>query len=394
MRARIITATALLVSFMPALVRAQWSARQGGNLTAFYVDQNTFRGAERFSGTTWWMGELTRSFGRRALTLDVMLTFDPLIHGDCGYPRLLSEASLCGDAPFEDRSMMHPVFMGLGAQLKQSIGGAAAVSLHGALSGEPAFGPASYFHRASAGNDAMMPLTHHALNPVHTAFGSITGAVAAHGWTAELSAYNGGSHDDNAYDFDLAPLHSYAARLRYALTPDVHAQASMTSLQPALGGGHAHGGVAQRMTAYSASVQAGNPFWHGRADATLGWSLHQAGDNPLHSVLLEGQFERGLHALFGRAELADRLEYEVSFIDHPDGSHDHIVVGRRQRITEFTAGYALHLPARWGLQPRLGARVSTTTIPPIMQSRYGAERGSSVILFTSLRPTAGHGAHH
>jgi hypothetical protein len=385
-----------LLALLPAAGSAQWSLNHGGNLTAFYVNQNTARGAERISGTTWWMADLSRSLGRRTLGFDVMVTADPLIHGDCGYPRLMINAGFfCGDAPFEDRSMMHPFFMGLGARIAQNIGNASAVSLHAALAGEPAFGPASYFFRTSASHDAMMPLTQHALNPVHTAYGLVTASAVTGHWRAEASVYNGGSQDDDAYDFDLAPLHSYAGRLTYTFSPALKAQASVTSLQQSMGGAHAaHVGAPERMTAYSASLQAGSALWHGRADATIGWALHRVGDNPLHAALVEGQFERGIHALFGRAELSDRLEYEETFIDHPDGTHEHIATGRRQRVTEFTAGYALRLPSRWGVQPRLGARVSTLTIPTLMRSRYGAERGTSFVIFTSLRPSAAAHAHH
>lgn len=365
-----------------------------GHATALYLHQNTSRGAAGVTATTWWMPAITRASEGGSLAFQAMLTLDPVIQGECGYPRLMINPALCNDAPFEDRAMVHPLIMGLGSRVERKLGDQARVGLELSAAGEPAFGPTSYFMRASASNDPIMPLTHHSLNPVHTAYGVVTPSVSWRALRAEASVYNGAGTDADPYDFDFAPLHSYAGRVTYALSTAISVQVSATSMQGGKnsGGGHGEHGAGGRLTAYSASLAASSGRNGRRVDAALAWAAQRVARTTTHAALLETQFQLGAHSLFSRAELADRIEFENSFIDTPDGTHQHIATPRRQRISELTAGYALRLPGRWGVQPHIGARGSILHIPPLLQQiRYNTDRGSSFAVFTSLRLANGPG---
>lgn len=399
-RARVRALLLLLpILAVPAAVSAQggsWSVQHSGHATALYLHQNTSRGAERFTATTWWMPAISRASESSTLTFHAMLTIDPVIQGECGYPRLLTNFAFCNDAPFEDRSMQHPLIMGLGGRVDRKLGEQTRLGLELAAAGEPAFGPTSYFMRASASNDPIMPLTHHSLNPAHTAYGVITPALSWRGLRAEASVYNGSSMDADPYDFDFAPLHSYAGRVSYALSPALTAQLSATSMQGGenSGGGHGEHGAGGRLNAYSGSLALSRATSDLRTDAVLAWAAHRVAGTTTHAGLLEAQLGLGAHHWFARAELADRIEFENFFIDHPDGTHEHIATPRRQRITELTAGYALRLPGRWGVQPQLGARGSMLRIPTLLQQRYNTDRGTSIAIFTSLRLANGASHHH
>jgi hypothetical protein len=288
------------------------------------------------------------------------------------------------------------VIMGLGSRLDRKLGEHARVGLELAVAGEPAFGPTSFFMRASASNDPIIPLTHHSLNPMHTAYGVVTPSLSWRALHAEASVYNGSSNNDDPYDFDFAPLHSYAGRVTYALSSALSAQVSATSIQADKSGSGVHGehGAGGRLTAYSASL-AGSSGRNGRrAAAVMAWAAHRAAGTTTHAVLLEGQLAVGAHNWFARAELADRIEFEDSLFDNPDGSHGHSSTPRRQRINELTAGYALELPGHWGVRPHIGVRGSIVSIPALLQEeRYHTDRGTSFAIFTSLRLANG-GTHH
>jgi hypothetical protein len=354
--------------------------------------QNTARSAERLSATTWFMPTLMRTSQQSSMMLHAMVTFDPLILGDCGYPRLMTNASICQDAVFEDRVMMHPLIMGLSAQVQRKFGPDLALGIELAAAGEPAFGPPSYFMRPSATQDPVIPLTHHSLNPFHTAYGVVTPSWSWRALRAEASIYNGNGLDNDAYDFDFARMHSYAGRLSYAFSPKLSAQASATSMQGSSSGQGGHGGhgAGGRAHAYSASLQAGHSAGNRSVDATLAWAAHRAAGRTTHSGLLEAQLGLAAHVVFARAESADQIEIqhihdittdEITLITHP------------QRITELTGGYAFKLPAHWGLQASIGVRGSMIHIPTYLeQSRYNTGRGKSFAVFSSLRPV-GHAQH-
>jgi hypothetical protein len=109
-----------------------------------------------------------------------------------------------------------------------------------------------------------------------------------------------------------------------------------------------------------------------------------------HAGLLEAQWTHNAHALFARAELAQRIEYEVQFEEAPDGSHVHIEIPRRFRVGEVVGGYALRLPAWRGIEPSIGGRASINTIPGYIRPRYDAKHGFAFAAFTSLRPAQRH----
>ncbi len=376
-------------------VAPPWRLAAAGRAFAQYMQSTTARGARAFGSANWFMLGLGRQSSRAALTFDVMGSAEPVTLGECGYPRLLTPGFLCFANVLEDRDHAHPLIMSLGARFEHSLGERTRARLHAGLVGEPAFGPAPYFHRPSAQFDPITPLTNDLLNPAHTSYGLVTVGLASARTNWEASLFNGGAHDRNSYDFDVAPLHSFAARASAQLSGTVSGQFSFANVQAATGmSAHGHGGG--RMRAWSASVQ------RVAGDATLGsaallaWAAHHMGGEITHSALLEGQLTRSGHTLFGRAELVGRVEQEVQFIYFADGSHQHFEIPRRYRVGELAAGYAHQFGSWRGVDLNLGARASLTPIPAYIRPRYASERGFAFAVFTRLAaaPRAAAQQHH
>ncbi|MEX2281270.1 MAG: hypothetical protein WEE89_02155 [Gemmatimonadota bacterium] len=365
---------------------ARWQTAVDARVFAQYMRSGTLRGADGFGSANWFMGNISRQSPTRSIGGQVMVSLEPLTLGECGYPRLLTPGFICFEHVLEDRQHTHPLIMDVSASVEQKLGRTRA-RLAAGLAGEPAFGPTIYFHRGSAAYDPISPLAHDRFNPMHTAYGLVTAGIHAGRVRAEASVFNGSAHDDDAYDLDLAPMHSYSGRASFELSAATRAQVSFANVQPSPGGGH-HGHGADRMKLFSATIE--RDAAAGGLAYTIGWAAHRMMEETEHAGLLEAQWTHNAHAVFARAELAQRIEYEVQFEEAPDGSHIHIEIPRRFRVGEVVGGYALRLPAWRGIEPSIGARASVNTIPAYIRPRYDASRGFAFAAFTSLRPAQRH----
>ncbi len=373
---------------------ARWQAGIDGRVFLQYMRSGTLRGADGFGSANWFMASASREAVSRTIAADLMLSLEPLTLGECGYPRLLTPGFICFEHVLEDRQPTHPLIMNLGASIDQKIGAARARVAAG-LAGEPAFGPQIYFHRSSAAYDPISPLGHDRFNPVHTAYGLVTGGVSAGRMRLEASVFNGTAHDDDPYDLDLAPMHSYSGRATVSVGAATRAQVSFANLQPSPGGGgHAgHGGGGpSRMQVFSATLERDGALDLSALSYTIGWAAHRMLEETEHAGLLEAQWTHDAHALFTRAELVRRVEYDVRFVEQPDGTHLHTALPRRFQIGELVGGYALRLPAWRGVESSIGARASLNTIPTYIRPRYDAGHGFAFAVFTSIRPAQRH--HH
>jgi len=167
------------------------------------------------------------------------------------------------------------------------------------------------------------------------------------------------------------------------------AQFSVASLQPSPGGVSHHGHGGERMTVYSATLESApasmSPFAY-----TVGLAAHRMSSVTEYSGLAELHWSHAAHSLFARAELTERVEYDVLIEMDSTGAHVHTEIPRHFDVSEVTAGYAFRLPGWRGIETSLGARASLNTIPSYLQPRYDASRGFAFAFFTSIRPARQH----
>ena len=364
-----------------------WQTTLDARVFAQYMRSGTLRGADGFGSANWFMAGARQQSDQRSLSANLMFSLEPVTLGECGYPRLLTPGFICFEHALEDRQHTHPLIMAINASLEQRFG-SVAVTVSPGLAGEPAFGPIAYFHRRSAAYDPISPLTHDRFNPVHTAYGLVNAAIQTGRLRLEGSVFNGTAHDDDAYDLDLAPMHSYAGRVQWSLGRSSLAQFSVGSLQPSPGGGH-HGSTDERMMVYSAALESA-PNSMGAMAYTLGVAAHRMAGETEYSGLAELLWSKSAHSLFARAELTERVEYDVLIVIDSTGAHQHTEIPRRFDLGEVAAGYAFRMPIWRGIETSIGARASVNTIPSYLRPRYDASRGFAFAFFTSIRPAQQH----
>ncbi len=118
------------------------------------------------------------------------------------------------------------------------------------------------------------------------------------------------------------------------------------------------------------------------------------GTLPRRTVLLESSLSRGeAHTWFGRIEAADRVETKVTVIEHPDGSHEHLVDSRRRQVAQLAAGYLRGHRIR-AASVGVGLRGSISFLPAELRANYGERRPVSFAVFASVRPASPAEHHH
>jgi hypothetical protein len=84
--------------------------------------------------------------------------------------------------------------------------------LYGGPSAEPALGPVTYMHRASAAELPLAPLGHHLQDSTHTSFGVVTTGFVIDRIKLETSAFNGRQPNEKRWSIQLAVLDSWSGR--------------------------------------------------------------------------------------------------------------------------------------------------------------------------------------
>jgi hypothetical protein len=88
--------------------------------------------------------------------------------------------------------------------------------LYGGPSAEPALGPVTYIHRASATELPMAPLSHHLQDSTHTSFGVVTTGFVLNRVKLEASTFNGREPNEQRWSIQFATLDSWSGRASIA----------------------------------------------------------------------------------------------------------------------------------------------------------------------------------
>jgi hypothetical protein len=90
------------------------------------------------------------------------------------------------------------------------------LELYGGPSAEPALGPVTYIHRASAAELPRAPLSHHLQDSTHTSFGVVTAGFVINRVKLEGSAFNGREPNEQRWSIQFAALDSWSGRASIA----------------------------------------------------------------------------------------------------------------------------------------------------------------------------------
>jgi len=249
--------------------------------------------------------------------------------------------------------------------------------LYGGPSAEPALGPVTYIHRASASELPAAPLSHHLQDSTHTSFGVVTTGFVVERVKIEGSVFNGREPNEERWSIQPAALDSWSARASVAPGRNWTAQYSYGRLI------HPEALEPGNERRQSASVEYNRPLKEGNWATSLVWGRKHKDDTGinLNSYLLESTLNlKRRNYAYTRIELVDKDELFPLAATHP-----------AYRIRAYTLGGVRDLVQNRLWQLGLGADVTFYGKPSALDAAYG-NNPVSFRLFLRLRP--GLSAHH
>ncbi|HKU27446.1 MAG TPA: hypothetical protein VJQ54_18385 [Candidatus Sulfotelmatobacter sp.] len=375
-------------SWQPASVTGhQWMWTHGGwdfmaHGTIFfdYNQQGGPRGVGKAESVNWGMLMQQHPLGTGSILFREMFSAESLTSPHPGFPELFQTGETYHGAPLVDHQHPHNLFAELAALYMLPLSEKVAWEVYGGPSAEPALGPVTYIHRASAAELPLAPLGHHLQDSTHTSFGVITTGMVIDWLKLEVSAFNGHEPNEERWSIQLGALNSWSTRASIAPSRDWTAQYSIGRLDRP----EALEPISQwRQTA---SVEYNRGASWGTWASTLLWGrVHKIETNTtLNSYLLEStvNFRKRDYA-FTRVELVDKDELFPSALTH-----------RADRIGSYTVGGVRDLVQNRAWQLGLGADLTFYSKPSALDAAYGSNPVSFQI-FLRMRPgkSEGHHAH-
>jgi hypothetical protein len=354
-----------------------WDLMAHGVVFLTYNQQGGPRGVGKAESVNWVMLMEQHKLGRGTLLLRQMLSAESLTSPHPGFPELFQTGETYHGQPLVDHQHPHNVFAELSASFSLPITEHLSWLLYGGPSAEPALGPVTYIHRASASELPSAPLSHHLQDSTHTSFGVVTTGFVVARVKIEGSVFNGREPNEERWSIQPAALDSWSARASIAPSRNWTAQYSYgrlihpEALEP---------GNEQRQ---SASLEYNRPFHEGNWATSVIWGRKhkdETGRN-LNSYLLEStvNFKRSNYA-YTRIELVDKDELFPEAATHPT-----------YRIAAYTLGGVRDLLQRRLGQLGLGADVTFYGKLAALNADYG-NNPVSFRVFLRLRP--GLSQHH
>ncbi len=277
-----------------------WMLMLHGNAFVSAIVQSGPRGHDGLTSTNWAMGSASRPLGHGHLMFRSMLSLEPALMGQRGYPELYQTGETAHGVPLVDRQHPHDFFMELAAEYAMDIGNGTIGYLYAAPVGDPALGPVAYPHRASAAEIPQAPLSHHVQDSTHIASNVVTIGAKRGPLNLGLSGFHGQEPDENRWNIDHGRIDSWSARAQWDISPSLAGQLSAGHLQNPE---RIHPGNVQRTTA---SITHAAGTWS--TSVILGHN-HKS-DHDESGVVVESNFRFNVsNYLTGRLEIVHKEEH-------------------------------------------------------------------------------------
>jgi len=353
-------------------MRGGWMVMAHGVIFADYNQQGGPRGGgAKAESVNYGMLMQQHALGGGTILLRQMFSAESLTSPHPGFPELFQTGETYHGEGLVDHQHPHNVFAELSALYLLPLTEKISWELYGGPAAEPALGPVTYIHRASAAELPLAPLGHHLQDSTHTSFGVVTTGLVTQRVKIEGSAFNGREPNEERWSIQPAPLDSYSGRVSVAPARDWTAQYSVGRLEKpeAL-----EPGSQWRQTAsveYSRALARGN--W---ATSVVWGRVHKidSGVN-LNGYLLEStlNFWRRDY-VFTRMELVDKDELFPQAAVHP-----------AYRIGAYTFGGERDVVQNHTWQLGVGADVTMYSKPAVLDAAYG-NFPVSFQVFLRMRP--------
>jgi hypothetical protein len=352
-------------------MRGGWELMAHGIIFADYNQQGGPRGEGKAESVNWGMLMEQHSLGPGTILFRQMFSAESLTSPHPGFPELFQTGETYHGEPLVDHQHPHNVFAELAALCTLPLTKKISWELYGGPSAEPALGPVTYLHRASAAESPMAPLGHHLQDSTHTSFGVVTTGFVIDRVRLEASAFNGREPNEERWSIQLAPLDSWSGRASIAPSRNWTAQYSIGRLE------HPEALEPGSQWRETASVEYNRPMTAGNWATTFVWGrVHKlATDAHLNSYLLESTLNlRRRNYVFSRLELVDKDELFPQAPVHP-----------WYRVGAYTFGGVHDLIHDRAWQLGLGTDMTFYSKPAALEAAYGSHPVSFQI-FLRMRP--------
>ena len=356
-----------------------WELMAHGVIFVDYNQQGGPRGAGKAESVNWGMLMEQHKLGSGTILFRQMFSAESLTSPHPGFPELFQTGETYHGEQLVDHQHPHNVFAELSAYYTLPITDRLSWELYGGPSAEPALGPVTYLHRASAAELPLAPLGHHLQDSTHTSFGVVTTGFMIDWVKIEGSVFNGREPNEQRWSIQLAALDSYSGRVSVAPTGNWTAQYSIGRLE------HPEALEPGSQWRQTASVEYNRPTVHGNWATTLLWGrVHKiATETNLNSYLLESTLGfRERNYAFTRLELVDK-----------DELFPQAVTQTAYRIGAYTFGGVRDVIRGHVWQLGLGGDVTFYSMPPVLNTSYGSFP-VSFQLFLRMRPALREPHHH
>ena len=359
--------------------RGGWELMAHGVIFIDYNQQGGPRGAGKAESVNWGMLMQQHRVGSGTILFRQMFSAESLTSPHPGFPELFQTGETYHGEALVDHQHPHNVFAELAADYTLPITEKTSWELYGGPVAEPALGPVTYIHRASAAELPMAPLSHHLQDSTHTSFGVVTTGFVIERVKLEASAFNGREPNEQRWSIQLAALDSWSGRASVAPARDWTAQYSIGRLE------HPEALEPGSQWRQTASIEYNRPWHEGSWATSLIWGrVHKiaTGVN-LNSYLLEStvNFRRRNYA-FSRLELVDKDEL------FPQAR-----VVTTDRIGAYTFGGERDLISNKTWQMGLGGDLTFYSKPAALNAAYGSHPVSFQI-FLRFRPAKAEPHQH
>jgi hypothetical protein len=369
-----------------------WELMAHGVIFVDYNQQGGPRGAGKAESVNWGMTMEQHRLGAGTILFRQMFSAESLTSPHPGFPELFQTGETYHGEPLVDHQHPHNVFAELSALYLLPLTKTLSWELYGGPSAEPALGPVTYIHRASASELPLAPLSHHLQDSTHTSFGVVTTGfifdriqldhIKLDAIKLEASAFNGREPNEERWSIQPGALDSWSGRAIVAPSANWTAQYSMGRLE------HPEASEPGSQWRQTASVEYNRPLTLGNAPGNWATSLvwgrvHKiATDTNLNGYLLESTLnflERNY--AFTRLELVDKDELFPQAAVHP-----------AYRIGAYTFGGERDLIHDHAWKLALGADVTFYSKPAALDAAYGSHPVSFQI-FLRARPGRSEHSH-
>jgi hypothetical protein len=356
-----------------------WELMAHGVIFVDYNQQGGPRGVGKAESVNWGMTMEQHTLGRGSILFRQMYSAESLTSPHPGFPELFQTGETYHGQALVDHQHPHNVFAELSMLYLRPLTEKVSWEFYGGPSAEPALGPVTYLHRASAAELPMAPLGHHVQDSTHTSFGVVTTGFVIDRVKLEASAFNGREPNEERWSIQLAALDSWSGRASIAPTANWVAQYSIGRLE------HPEALEPGSQWRETASVEYNRPLARGSWVSTLLWGrVHKiATSTTLNSYLLESTLNfRVRNYAFSRLELIDKDELFPQAPVHP-----------AYRIGAYTFGGVRDLIHERAWQLGMGADITFYSKPAVLDSAYGIHPVSFQI-FLRMRPGRANQGHH